>query len=84
MLTAVTNDMRVAREEIFGPVACVIAYDDVDQAVAIANDSSYGLSGSVWTSDRDRGIDVARRMRTGQVTGPDPYVPREPSTIIFV
>jgi aldehyde dehydrogenase (NAD+) len=67
VLTGVTNNMRVAQEEIFGPVIAVIAYDDVDQAVAIANDSAYGLSGSVWTTDVDAGVDVARRVRTGQV-----------------
>jgi aldehyde dehydrogenase (NAD+) len=67
VLTGVTNDMRIAQEEIFGPVVAVIAYDDVDDAVAIANDSAYGLSGSVWTTDIDLGVDVARRIRTGQV-----------------
>jgi aldehyde dehydrogenase (NAD+) len=61
----VRNDMRVAREEIFGPVLGVIAYDDVDDAVRIANDSDYGLAGSVWTGDAEAGIDVARRVRTG-------------------
>lgn len=67
VLVGVTNDMRVAREEIFGPVVVVIPYDDVDDAVAIANDSPYGLSGSVWTSDVDRGVGVALQVRTGQV-----------------
>jgi aldehyde dehydrogenase (NAD+) len=61
----VSNDMRIAREEIFGPVLSVIPYDDVDDAVRIANDSEYGLAGSVWTSDIDRGLDIARRVRTG-------------------
>ena len=61
----VRNDMRVAREEIFGPVLSVIPYDDVDDAVRIANDSDYGLAGSVWTGDAEAGIDVARRVRTG-------------------
>jgi acyl-CoA reductase-like NAD-dependent aldehyde dehydrogenase len=59
------NDMRVAREEIFGPVLTVIGYDSDDEAVAIANDSPYGLAGSVWTTDRDRGIAIASRVRTG-------------------
>ncbi|MFI0372503.1 aldehyde dehydrogenase [Actinomadura sp. 1N219] len=61
----VGNDMRVAREEIFGPVLVLIPYDDEDDAVRIANDSDYGLGGSVWTSDADHGVDVARRIRTG-------------------
>ncbi len=61
----VTNDMRIAQEEIFGPVVSVISYDDLDDAVRIANDSDYGLSGSVWGSDVDVALDVARRVRTG-------------------
>jgi aldehyde dehydrogenase (NAD+) len=61
----VHNGMRIAREEIFGPVLAVIPYDDVDDAVRIANDSDYGLAGSVWTSDPEAGLDVARRVRTG-------------------
>ncbi|MEW2388430.1 aldehyde dehydrogenase [Streptomyces venezuelae] len=61
----VDNSMRIAREEIFGPVICLLPYGDEDEAVAIANDSDYGLSGSVWTADTERGIDIARRVRTG-------------------
>ncbi len=61
----VDNSMRIAQEEIFGPVLCVIGYDDEEDAVAIANDSEYGLAGSVWTGDPDHGLDVARRIRTG-------------------
>ncbi|MBA0126973.1 aldehyde dehydrogenase [Haloechinothrix sp. YIM 98757] len=61
----VHNDMRIAREEIFGPVLAVIPYDDEDDAVAIANDSEYGLAGSVWTSDVQHGLEIARRVRTG-------------------
>jgi aldehyde dehydrogenase (NAD+) len=61
----VDNGMRIAQEEIFGPVLSVIAYDDVDDAVRIANDSDYGLAGTVWTADADAGLDVARRVRTG-------------------
>ena len=61
----VTNDMRVAREEIFGPVAVVIPHDGVDDAIAIANDSPFGLSGTVWTEDEDAALAVARRVRTG-------------------
>nr|WP_264885972.1 aldehyde dehydrogenase [Dietzia sp. NCCP-2495] len=65
VFSGVTNDMRIAREEIFGPVLSVIAYNDVDDAVRIANDSDYGLAGTVWTADRDAGLGVARRVRTG-------------------
>ena len=63
----VDNGMRIAREEIFGPVLCVIPYDGEDEAVRIANDSEYGLAGTVWTADVDHGLDVARRVRTGTV-----------------
>jgi len=59
------NDMRIAREEIFGPVVTVIPYVDEEEAVRIANDSPYGLGGSVWTADAERGLQVARRIRTG-------------------
>jgi betaine-aldehyde dehydrogenase len=64
----VKNDMTIAQEEIFGPVISLISYDDRADAVRIANDSEYGLSGSVWTSDVDAGIDVARGVRTGTYT----------------
>ena len=67
VLSGVTPDMIVAREEIFGPVLVVIAADSDDDAVRIANDSDYGLSGGVWSSDEGRSIAVARRLRTGQV-----------------
>jgi betaine-aldehyde dehydrogenase len=63
----VSNTMRIAREEIFGPVLSVIPYDDVDDAIAIANDSEYGLAGSVYTTDRALGEHIARRVRTGQM-----------------
>lgn len=63
----VDNKSRLAQEEVFGPVIAVIAYDDVDDAVAIANDSEYGLAGAVWTADERRGFDVARRIRTGTI-----------------
>ncbi|MGV9713098.1 aldehyde dehydrogenase [Gordonia sp. NPDC003424] len=65
IFTGVTNDMTIAREEIFGPVISVIAYDTEDEAVAIANDSDYGLAGSIWTSDIDRGVSIAKQVRTG-------------------
>ncbi|MPY61553.1 aldehyde dehydrogenase [Streptomyces spongiae] len=61
----VDNSMRIAREEIFGPVICLIPYGDESEAVKIANDSEYGLSGSVWTADVERGIEIARQVRTG-------------------
>ncbi|RII16988.1 Geranial dehydrogenase [Streptomyces sp. YIM 130001] len=61
----VDNGMRIAREEIFGPVICLLPYGDEDEAVRIADDSEYGLSGSVWTADTERGVDIARRVRTG-------------------
>jgi aldehyde dehydrogenase (NAD+) len=64
----VDNGMRIAREEIFGPVLVVIAYDDEDDAVRIANDSEYGLSGGVWSADPAHAVAVARRLRTGTVT----------------
>jgi acyl-CoA reductase-like NAD-dependent aldehyde dehydrogenase len=63
----VDNNDRLAREEVFGPVMAVIPFDDDDDAVAIANDSNYGLGGSVWTADEQRGIDVSRRVRTGTI-----------------
>jgi aldehyde dehydrogenase (NAD+) len=64
----VDNAMRIAREEIFGPVIVVIPYDDIDDAVRIANDSDYGLSGGIWSASTERALEVARRMRTGTVT----------------
>lgn len=64
----VSNTMRIAREEIFGPVVSLIPYTDLDEALRIANDSDYGLSGSVWTTDIAQGIEVAKRVRTGTYT----------------
>ncbi len=61
----VSNKMKIAQEEIFGPVLVVIPYDGDADAVEIANDSSYGLCGSVWTGDNQRGLDIARQVRTG-------------------
>ncbi|CAM2909890.1 aldehyde dehydrogenase [Mycobacterium intermedium] len=65
LFTGATNDMRIAREEIFGPVLTVLTYRDEDDAVRIANDSDYGLAGSVWTADTAHGLDIAGRVRTG-------------------
>lgn len=72
------NSATIAREEIFGPVLAVIPYDGVDDAVAIANDSDYGLGGTVWTDDEERGLEVARRIRTGTI-GVNTYLP-DPSS----
>jgi aldehyde dehydrogenase (NAD+) len=63
----VDNDSAIAQEEIFGPVLSVIAYDGTDEAVALANNSAYGLGGSVWSADADRAMTVARRIQSGTV-----------------
>jgi aldehyde dehydrogenase (NAD+)/betaine-aldehyde dehydrogenase len=63
----VTTDMTIAQEEIFGPVLSIIPYDTEEEAIAIANDSIYGLSGGVWSSDKAHAEQVARKIRTGQV-----------------
>ncbi|MFE7128521.1 aldehyde dehydrogenase [Streptomyces sp. NPDC057617] len=70
----VENSSTIAQEEIFGPVLTITPYDGEDEAVRLANDSAYGLAGTVWTSDLDRGARVARRIRTGTV-GLNGYVP---------
>ena len=67
LFTGVTNDMRIAREEIFGPVLSVLKYDTIDDAVATANDSIYGLSAGVWSRDVDRAKAVAAALRSGTV-----------------
>ncbi len=61
----VDNSMRIAREEIFGPVLAVIRYENEADAIRIANDNDYGLAGSVWTSDEEHGVEVARQVHTG-------------------
>ena len=62
------NDMRIAREEIFGPVILAIPFDDEEEAIALANDSDFGLHGYVWSGSTARALRVARRMRTGNVS----------------
>ncbi|WGL54109.1 aldehyde dehydrogenase [Nocardioides sp. BP30] len=68
VLADVDNDMRLARQELFGPVAAVIAYDTVEEAITMANDSDYGLAGAVWSADPDRGYEVAAQLRVGSVS----------------
>ncbi len=63
----VDNSMSIARDEIFGPVLSIIGYDNEEDAIRIANDSDYGLSGGVWSSDNDRALAVAKQLRTGEV-----------------
>ncbi|WP_018335364.1 aldehyde dehydrogenase family protein [Actinomycetospora chiangmaiensis] len=67
IFAGVRPDMTIAQEEIFGPVLSVLPYSDVDEAVSIANNTIYGLAGAVFAGTQERGIEVARRMRTGQV-----------------
>ena len=68
VLAPVSNDDRAAREEIFGPVACVIPFDGEAEAVALANDTIYGLSGSIWSGDGARALRVARALETGVIS----------------
>lgn len=70
----VSNSARIAREEIFGPVLSIIRYADEDEAVRIANDSDYGLGGTVWSTDRDHALALARRIETGTI-GINGYMP---------
>ena len=67
VFTDVTNDMTIAQEEVFGPVLSIIAYDTEAEAIAIANDSAYGLAGGVWAASDEQAFEVARKLRTGQV-----------------
>ncbi|MGI8863588.1 MAG: aldehyde dehydrogenase family protein [Solirubrobacteraceae bacterium] len=67
VLTGVTHDMRIMREEIFGPVLPIVVVDSEDEAVALANDSDFGLGASVWTSDRSKGERIAREIESGMV-----------------
>ena len=59
--------MRIAREEIFGPVLSVLPFNDVDEAIRITNDSPYGLGGAIYTADTAKGLEIAKRIRTGTV-----------------
>jgi aldehyde dehydrogenase (NAD+) len=68
VFAGVTNDMTIAREEIFGPVLCMLGYDDIDQAIELANDTDYGLAGYVSGADLDKARAVARKIRAGWVT----------------
>ncbi|WP_141548122.1 aldehyde dehydrogenase family protein, partial [Nocardia farcinica] len=67
VFTGVTNDMTIAREEIFGPVLSVLKYDSEDEAIEIANDTEYGLAAAVWSRDNQRALEVARRIEAGSV-----------------
>jgi succinate-semialdehyde dehydrogenase/glutarate-semialdehyde dehydrogenase len=67
VLTGVTHDMRIMREEIFGPVVPIVVVDSEEEAVALANDSDFGLGASVWTSDRERGERIAAKLQSGMV-----------------
>ncbi len=66
LFTEVDNRMRIAQEEIFGPVLCLIPYRDEVQAIALANDSPFGLSSAVWAGSREHGLELARQLRAGQ------------------
>lgn len=68
VFSEVKPDMRISREEIFGPVLSILPYDTEDEAIDLANDTEYGLSGGVWAGDVERGIRFARQLRTGQVS----------------
>jgi aldehyde dehydrogenase (NAD+) len=67
VFVGVDNDSVIAREEIFGPVLCVLPYDDTEDAIRIANDSEYGLGGTVWTTDPERSRAIPDRIRSGTV-----------------
>ena len=68
VFSGVTPEMTIAREEIFGPVLAILPYADEEQAIAIANDTDFGLAAAVWSGNADHAMAVARRLRAGQVT----------------
>ena len=67
ILVDVDNKMRVAQEEIFGPVVCFIRFKDEDEVIKMANDTEYGLAGAVWTKDINRALRVARGIEAGRI-----------------
>lgn len=79
LITSVARDSDLAQNEVFGPIVAIIAYDDIDEGIAIANDSDFGLSGAVFSQDRELAISCARRIRSGAVSvnsfGPDLTAP---------
>ncbi len=68
LFTNVTNQMAIARQEVFGPVLCMIPYDGIEQGIEIANDTPYGLAAAVWAADKKQGLLLARQLRAGQVS----------------
>ena len=67
IFTGVTQNMKIAREEIFGPVACVLTYKSEDEVIGLANDNTYGLCASVWTRDMVKAIGFAKKLRAGTI-----------------
>jgi len=67
VFTGLSNDHRVCREEIFGPVTSVMAFDDYEEAITLANDTDYGLAATVWTRDLNRAVDAVHRLNAGFV-----------------
>jgi succinate-semialdehyde dehydrogenase/glutarate-semialdehyde dehydrogenase len=67
VMTEVTHSMEIMRDETFGPIACIMKVRDEDEAVQLANDSPYGLNGTVWTKDKKKGFEIAQRIHTGSV-----------------
>jgi acyl-CoA reductase-like NAD-dependent aldehyde dehydrogenase len=67
VFSKVTREMKIAQEEIFGPVLSILEYENDEEAVELANETIYGLSGGVWSQDLDRALGLARKIRTGQV-----------------